>query len=138
MLNIDDDDNTIDINVEPGTKVVFNDLGGYDTDRQHAKESGLRTGMIYVMDYIDVGNWSSRIKLRGENGMFNSCMFDYAGCVLKAKTFKVNVSHTEIWAIGENDEHIHLTNIEILETITRVNVFGLGLHKIRYLAHPSD
>lgn len=61
-------------NDPPGTMVVFDAGGGYDHQKQAAKEV-LVLEQIYEVASIEVGGWTSYVTLVGVTGRFNTSLF---------------------------------------------------------------
>ena len=56
-------------------KLVFEGNGGYDSERQSAKEQ-LVVGRRYTVEKIEVGSWNTEVHLTNISGSFNSCLFE--------------------------------------------------------------
>ena len=56
-------------------KLVFEGNGGYDSERQSAREK-LVVGRRYTVEKIEVGSWNTEVYLQGHKGSFNSCLFE--------------------------------------------------------------
>ncbi len=65
----------MDIYTKPGNIVIFLDKNGYDSERENAKKEGLIKDNEYVVEYIDVGNWTSYVRLKGFKNYYNTVMF---------------------------------------------------------------
>jgi len=65
----------MDIYAKEGTIVKFINEGGYACERESAC-AVLDTDMEYVVEYIDVGGWSSDVYLKGFSQGFNTVMFE--------------------------------------------------------------
>lgn len=65
---------SMDIYSRSGTIVRFLNQNGYEHERDTAAIS-LTEGVDYEVEHIDVGNWSSRVKLVGIDGWWNTVMF---------------------------------------------------------------
>lgn len=128
----------MDIYSEPGTKVVYLGINGYDGDRAIADKL-LKKDTVYEVEFIEVGNSHSYVKLVGIPDDFNTVMFGPAGKLLVATALKVNKERTELYALTEDGDkmsfgnRVHLTNIEILSITSNINIYGLGTHRVRYL-----
>lgn len=58
-----------------GTWVIYTGKGGYDHDKIHA-DKFLEVGKQYQVDYTDIGDWSTKVYLKGfPEVYFNSVMF---------------------------------------------------------------
>lgn len=67
---------SMNIYSQPGTKVIFLDKNGTDSDRENA-ERILKVGQIYTVKSINVQSWISYVTLKEvPNRMFNSVMFE--------------------------------------------------------------
>ena len=65
----------MDINTKVGQYITFLGRNGYDTELQHAKDV-LELGQRYRVDRIEVGNWSSTVRLvEFPECWFNTVMF---------------------------------------------------------------
>ena len=64
----------MDIFSVPGTEVVFDARGGYDSDQRLALEV-LKLGTTYIVEHIRIGDFSSDVKLRGVAGFWNTMLF---------------------------------------------------------------
>jgi hypothetical protein len=73
----DCDLDTMCIRSPSGTKVVFLGENGYDAERARAMEA-LTVGAEYVIDAVEVEDWSSSVILDAVPGRFNSVMFGRA------------------------------------------------------------
>ena len=56
-------------------KLVFEGKGGYEFERESAKEK-LVIGHSYTVEKIEVGSWNTEIYLTNISGSFNSCLFE--------------------------------------------------------------
>ena len=56
-------------------KLVFEGNGGYDSERESAKEK-LVVGRKYAVEKIIVGSWNTEVYLQGYKNSFNSCLFE--------------------------------------------------------------
>ena len=57
-------------------KLVFEGKGGYEFERESAKEK-LVIGHSYTVEKIEVGSWNTEIYLTNISGSFNSCLFEH-------------------------------------------------------------
>ena len=66
----------MDIHTPPGDKVIFTGVGGYDWDKEVARECGLEMGKMYTVELIDIDRWKSTVFLKEvpQRG-FNTVMF---------------------------------------------------------------
>jgi hypothetical protein len=64
----------MDFNSQPGTRVVFDALGGYASEQERALDT-LTQGQSYEVERCNVGSCSSSVKLRGVDGLWNTVMF---------------------------------------------------------------
>jgi hypothetical protein len=71
-------DESMDIYSPPGTEVVFLNKNGYALEREYASKVFV-PGKVYIVESIDVGNWSSTVKFVGVEGEFNTVMFAEVG-----------------------------------------------------------
>lgn len=71
--------NVMDNNAESGTMVRFAfPTNGYLSDQEFAKQY-LSEGMIYTVDFTDVGSWHTDVYLKEFPGKpFNSVLFEEA------------------------------------------------------------
>ena len=68
---------SMNIYSKPGSKVVFLNKNGYDSDRKYAVDIGLIEGKEYIIDRIEVGEYYSSVKLIDfPLDYFNTVMFD--------------------------------------------------------------
>lgn len=66
----------MDIYSRPGTVVVFDNQGGYDSEKRMAFAAGLKIGGEYEISRIEVGNSHTSVQLKGLPGeWFNSVQF---------------------------------------------------------------
>lgn len=66
----------MDIWTPPGSKVIFTNAGGYESE-QETNIKYLELGKEYTVDYIDVHGWSSDVFLEEIPGRrFNTCCFN--------------------------------------------------------------
>lgn len=56
-------------------KLVFEGKGGYEIERESAKEK-LVIGRSYTVEKVEVGSWNTEIYLTNVSGSFNSCLFE--------------------------------------------------------------
>ena len=56
-------------------KLVFEGKGGYEFERESAKEK-LVIGRSYTVEKVEVGSWNTEIYLTNVTGSFNSCLFE--------------------------------------------------------------
>ena len=56
-------------------KLVFEGKGGYEIERESAKEK-LVIGRSYTVEKVEVGSWETEIYLTNISGSFNSCLFE--------------------------------------------------------------
>ena len=56
-------------------KLVFEGKGGYEFERESAKEK-LVIGRSYTVEKVEVGSWKTEIYLTNISGRFNSCLFE--------------------------------------------------------------
>ena len=56
-------------------KLVFEGNGGYDSERESAKEK-LVVGRKYAVEKIIVGSCNTEVYLQGYKNSFNSCLFE--------------------------------------------------------------
>jgi hypothetical protein len=75
MDNNNDEENILNINAKPGTKVIYLAKNGYDSDKKHANKF-LKKETEYTVSHIIIGDWSSLVYLEEmpDQG-FNSVMF---------------------------------------------------------------
>ncbi len=67
--------NRMDIGASPGTKVIFDSLGGYPGDKEFAKKY-LVLDNTYTVLFVDIGNFSSEVYLKEfPNIPFNTVLF---------------------------------------------------------------
>lgn len=60
---------------KPGTKVLFDAYGGYEIERESAKQT-LELGKIYTVDRIEIGSCSSNVCLVEDPGRsWNTVLF---------------------------------------------------------------
>lgn len=68
-----------DIASPRGTKVVFAARGGYEFQKEQAKQI-LTIGETYTIDYTEIGDWSTVFILEEfPEKRFNSCLFCVEG-----------------------------------------------------------
>ena len=56
-------------------KLVFEGKGGYEIERESAKEK-LVIGRSYTVEKVEVGSYKTEIYLTNISGSFNSCLFE--------------------------------------------------------------
>lgn len=90
-------------NSPPGTKVIFDNEGGYESDRKHALDAGLIIGATYTVASTDVRGSSTSVHLREfPRRFFNSVQFalhqerDETGLTITDKVELVRASITRI------------------------------------------
>lgn len=64
----------MDIYAKPGTLVMFDARGGYESEQENAKKV-LQMRGLYEVEYTEVGGSSTAVKLRGVDRRFNSVLF---------------------------------------------------------------
>lgn len=67
----------MDIYAKPGTLVMFDARGGYESEQEAAKKV-LKLRGVYEVEETIVHSYSSTVKLRGHEGRFNTVMFAQA------------------------------------------------------------
>jgi len=65
----------MDIYTKPDSVIIFLDENGYDLERENAKKEGLIKDNEYIVEYIDVCNWTSYVRLKGFKNYYNTVMF---------------------------------------------------------------
>lgn len=66
---------TMRLDTKPGEKVRFLNQNGYDYERTIAAEL-LDTETEYEVEFVDVGDFRSSVKLKGFRIFFNTVMFE--------------------------------------------------------------
>jgi hypothetical protein len=64
----------MDIWAKPGSLVMFDGRGGYESEKTHAAKL-LTLRRVYEVESINVGSSSSTVALKGVNGLFNTVLF---------------------------------------------------------------
>lgn len=65
----------MDIYSKPGTKVLFTAQGGYEVEREDAKNK-LVLGREYTVKRIDMYSYTSRVVFEEVEGRFNTSLFE--------------------------------------------------------------
>lgn len=68
----------MDIYAKPGTLVTFTALGGHKSQKREAKKI-LKLGADYIVERIEIHDWSSSVWLEGFDHAFNTTLFEEVG-----------------------------------------------------------
>lgn len=118
---------SMDIYAKPGSKIRFSGKNGHDHEQEYAR-TVLTVGKEYIVEGVEVGGWSSTVRLVGHEQGFNTVMFDdvvsVRGMLLDLRSDLVSQAEKlkeELWGfldeIGEPPFKIRETMNNLLDEI---------------------